>query len=297
VSTEPLTAPARSNGVQPGPPPWLPAHARGDRPGAAEDRLSVLWRAKYIVALAAIAAAAIAYGLTMFVTPTYESNTLVRVSSLGNNFTSSQDNTIASNDMALQIAQVVSSTSVVDTAAKALGEDPASLANEVTGLAPAQENVVEVTVKANSPDLAQRRAAALATAVLAYGKSQAAQQADAVNAAYTTQFQALDKSIAAEQALVSVATTKASGTNDAASITNLTSAQSYLSELQLRRQTLEQSVAAQVASSQPALTLAGSASAGSKVSPKPLLNAALALFIVGFVTQELAVVVRRRRVS
>jgi capsular polysaccharide biosynthesis protein len=238
-------------------------------PEAGGGRGPVWWFVR--LAAAVVAAALVAggvYVVSAAAPATYESSSTVRVSVQAPTGSTDQS-VIASNDLASQYAQVVSADRVLRAARRRLTSTDADLSGEVSAGTVAAQNLIRLTVKGTNPGQAERRAAAVTQAFVAYLNRLSAEISERYAASVNEKLAPVDANIAdARKALET-------GTPDAQR-----NAASILAGLLVQRQQVLSSVAQSSAATRPSIQRVTNAGTASKVSPKPKLYAAIAFAIV-----------------
>ena len=238
------------------------------------------------VVAAGLAAAAV-YVVSAAAPATYESSSTVRVSVQAPTGATDQS-VIASNDLASQYAQVVSADRVLRSAGRRLTSADADLSGKVSAGTVAAQNLIRLTVEGGNPGQAERRAAAVTQAFVAYLNRLSAESSATYAASVTEKLAPVDANIAEARKALDV------GTPDAQR-----NAASILAGLLVQRQQVLSSLAQSSAATRPSIQRVTNAGAASKVSPKPKLYAAIAFAIVLLLLARLIYVAagRERRVT
>ncbi|HTW20020.1 MAG TPA: Wzz/FepE/Etk N-terminal domain-containing protein [Mycobacteriales bacterium] len=262
-----------------------------------EDRLSMLWSAKFWVIALVVVAAAATYLISSQLPATYQSQSTVVVTSRGSSTISPLDTVNASDGLASQYAQVVSTKAITGPASSALGR--ASLAGNVTASTVANQNLIHVQVREASPTEAQRETRAVAAALVKYIGGSANSQQRSYGRLLSHRLAGLDTAINHARKAVRSAKASTSHTANAnsAGATTLNNAQLNLSALIQRKQYILSQAGVDETSQQPSAAIVAPASAASKAYPKPLLFAGIAALVALLVGIELAWVAGRRRTA
>ncbi|MGO9884585.1 MAG: hypothetical protein ACLPV4_16415, partial [Solirubrobacteraceae bacterium] len=158
---------------------------------------SILLRRWWIVLGGALVITAGVYAVSKAVPATYTSSAKVAVVVSG---TDVNDTSLGANNLAGQYAQEVSATSVLVAADKALADPAAGIpSTAITGGQVGAQNLISIQATANSPDLAQQRAAAVTGAFVKYITRQVEAQAAGYRKASLAQLQPLNTQIAQTQ--------------------------------------------------------------------------------------------------
>lgn len=263
--------------------------AEDARPAAAETftggRGSVVWRAKWWILAAAVAAGAGTYFGSRLIPASYEASALISVTSAPVSGGIS-DAVVASNDLASQYAQLVDSAPVLTRAKAGLGAEASGLAGAVSAGTVAGQNLVSVRADGSTPTAAQRRANAVADSFVTYITGVNATRAQALISSVKKQLAANASAVTAEelQALRAIANGNATRVDVAG----------LLGTLGSQKQQLLADVVQNAAAAQPSVDVAVPAEAGTKTQPRPLLYAIVAFFAVALVVAEGFVLARRR---
>jgi hypothetical protein len=175
----------------------------------------------------------------------------------------------AANDLASQFAQLASTAPVVSAAQAKLGDQGENLSGSVSAGTIAAQNLIRISVTGSSPALAQTRTTAVAAAFVTYVRRLNAKQAASYVGAVTAKLRPLDREIAAARKRL---------TNANAVVQR--EATVLLSGLLSEQQSVLSSVAQSSASAQPYLQLVAPGGGATKVSPKPVLYAAVGFLAV-----------------
>ena len=172
------------------------------------DRAALVWRCKYWIALIAVTAAAITFGISHLVPATYSSSATIRVSGQPVNGVLSA--VTASNQLAKQYAEIVDSPAVLSAAADTLHTSTSTLRSSVSAGTVNDQNLVSISADGSSPSVAARRADVVARSFIGYIRHANARQALSVarglNGGRATDLssQAADAAVAAQPSVESV---------------------------------------------------------------------------------------------
>ena len=230
-----------------------------------EDRLSVLWRAKWWILALALAAGIAAYGISRFaISPTYSSTAGVVVTTRTVSGGLS-DAISASNALAGQYAQLANSPPVLARASSQLPSGGTGLAAAI--LVGTNQNIVEVSALGGSPQLAQLRANAVANAFVINIKAVNVREAAQLRNSVERQLQSSKNAISRAQASVARATQKAitSGRTRASVMSSVLAAkEALLQSLVTQRQSIISDLAQNSVAAQPSVRMAAVAGPGTK---------------------------------
>jgi hypothetical protein len=228
------------------------------------------WWTLWIVGLLELASlvAVGVYVVSDHLAATYQSSAIVQVSVQATDGISDPSVT-AANDLASQFAQLASTAPVVSAAQAKLGDQGENLSGSVSAGTIAAQNLIRISVTGSSPALAQTRTTAVAAAFVTYVRRLNAKQAASYVGAVTAKLRPLDREIAAARKRL---------TNANAVVQR--EATVLLSGLLSEQQSVLSSVAQSSASAQPYLQLVAPGGGATKVSPKPVLYAAVGFLAV-----------------
>lgn len=267
-------------------------------PAEPQDRWSLVWGRKPVIAGVALAAGVLVLGLSALMPSTYRSSATVAVQSSYSSRGGALDAVTASNDLAAQLAPVASSAPVVDAAARALRLDAEALTGRIGASAFPDQNVITISVESGTASGAEAAAAAVAAALVTQVDEQAAASLAAYDAQVTGGLAPLTASIRDAVAEVRAATTAAGGARDARTqalaLGRLEAARSLLADLRVQ----QQSHLATAALNRPAVADARvltESGAAEKVTPRPFLYAAAAAAVAAVLAIEFLVADSRRR--
>jgi capsular polysaccharide biosynthesis protein len=265
-------------------------HTNGVRPTA--DRMTAIWRAKYLIVAATVLVGALVYAVSNSVTPVYSSSAIVSVTAASTPGGSAQDVALASNDLAAQDAQSITADGVLAQASKALGVPTSTLSSHLSAGTVNAQNIVQITVQASDPATAERWVNELAVAFKAYLGQSAQANSTALQNSVAAQEAPITQQITALQRVIAAAPPAAAGSE---ALSQVQSEESQLTELIGTRATLQENTALAIASQQPNIDIVQTASSATKVSPRPTLYAAIAAVATLLATCQIATVVARRR--
>jgi capsular polysaccharide biosynthesis protein len=254
-------------------------HARGPE----SARSDILRRRWWLVLIIAAVSGGATYGISKKAVPAQYSSTATVSVQVTGAFDPSQSATGA-NSIAAQYAQIVSSGIVLQAATKTLApQDANGLTTSVSGGTVADQNLVQIRATGSSAGQAQRRAAAVVTALTGYVAQTVSRETNAYSAAARQQLRPISDQIQ-----------KISRQISRAPLAVLTTAryvalQQTLSTLIAQRSAAEASIAQSSTGGHPSLNLLSSAGPGSIVAPKPALYAGVA-FVLALILVSQAVV-------
>jgi capsular polysaccharide biosynthesis protein len=262
-----------------------------------DDRLSVLWRAKWWLLAIALIAGGAAYGISRYaVSPTYSSSAdiVVTAHTLSGGLS---DAITASNDLASQYAQLADSPPVLERASRSLPSGR-GLAAAVSAGTVGDQNLVRVTAEAGGRRLAQVRANAVANAFVAQISATNAEEAAQLRSSVERQLQSSQQAISRAEASVARATRQANASSRSrAPLRNsvLAAKESLLASLILQRQSIISDLARGTVEAQPSVKVSATAGLGTQVQPKPALYAGIAAIVTALAAGQILVLVRLRR--
>jgi capsular polysaccharide biosynthesis protein len=263
-----------------------------------DDRLSVLWRAKWWLLAVALAAGGAAYGISRYaVSPTYSSSAdvVVRVHTVSGGFS---DSITASNNLASQYAQVADSPSVLGRASGSLPGGTRGLAAAISAGTVGDQNLVRVTALAGTPRLAQLRANAVANAFVVQINASNADAAAQLRSSVERQLNSSQQAISKAQAGVVAATKNAlAARKSRAPVLSsvLAAREALLASLITQRQGIISDLAQASVETQPSVTVSALAGPGTQTQPKPVLYAGIAAVVTALAVGQILVLVRLRR--
>jgi hypothetical protein len=281
--------------------------ARGERPAGARGALkarratrsndvsAVLTRSLPVIAIAAAVAGIATYVISKRIPATYKAGVTIAVTVQPTSGVT--DAATASNSLASQYAELVTTPAVIDAAAHRLGVPPSVLDSRVSAGTVNAQNLVNISVDGSSPTESAIRANAVAAAFVSFlyqtNRHQAHRYAD-------TLFGWLDIRASVDAARRAVARAEvllnnASASNRASREAQLSAADATLATAQAEAQSTSISIGQEAAAAQPLLQILGGAGPGSIVAPRPTLYAVIAAVVAALVTAQLIVLFRRRR--
>ena len=251
------------------------------------DRVSILWRAKWWILAAVVIVTGATYGLSTLIPATYSAEAKVVISAVAPTGLT-KDAVDATNELAPQYAQLVKGTQVIVPAARSLGLSTSTLSSSISSGTVAAQNIVAINASADDARAAQTRANVVArrfVTVQQQRNARIAREYLGVLAAGNSR-----RTGALSQAL-SQALSELGSRSPAVRAT----ASNNLSLLLTERQQFALASAQANANSQPSLSIYQLAGPGSKVIPKPVLYAALALVVSFVLAAQLAAFIGVRR--
>jgi capsular polysaccharide biosynthesis protein len=257
------------------------------------DRVSVIWRAKFVIILVVVVVTLAVYAISRHITPTYSSSSTVRVSATQAPGGSASDVVSASNDLAAQYAELVTSSAVLDPAASAARTTGGELSTHISAGTVSSQNLIRVTAQSPNREQAQVWANDVASSLSTYVKDQSAQQAATIQASLTSQLRPISREISALEA--SIDQQSASAVAGTAGYVRVQSEESQLTELLTTRSDLLTTTAVSIAADQPQVGVLFAAGAPTQVSPKPTLYAIIAAIGSLVAACEIALARARRR--
>ncbi len=261
--------------------------------GTEPDRVSILWRATpYILLVTALVALGV-YGVSKSLTPLYSASATVRITATQSPGGSATDVATASNDIAAQYAELVTSAPVLDPAAKSVGATASILSAHLSAGTVSSQNLVRVKAQSASRGQSAQWANAVATSLAHYVSTQSAAQTKSVQAALDAQLKPIDANIAQlQREIAAVSSTAVAGS---AGYVKLQSSESQLTELLTSRADLLTTTAVSIASDEPQVQVLSAAGPPTQVSPKPTLYTIIAALGALLIASEIALLVARRR--
>lgn len=263
----------------------MPTHAAIDwqRRLDGEPRSEVLRRKWWLVLLTAILVAGATYGVSHAIPKQYRSSGTVAVNvSLGT--TDPGQIATAENNLASQYAQQVTAQKVIGQATLMLAAaDARDLTSTISGGTVADQNIVQVTAVGSSPGQAQRRAASVLTALIAYVNQSVKQQSGAYTRSVQAQLRPIDDEIRSLSNQISRAPSRSLNSG------RYLAMQQTLSTLIAQRSSSIASIAQAASGGQPSMSVLTQAGAGAQIAPRPTLYTGVA-FLVALVLASQAVV-------
>lgn len=244
---------------------------------------SISLRAATICLVISVAVAAIAYGVGKLLPATYQSSGLIRVAVASQGGINDPVVT-AANDTATQYAQLASAQPVATLAASRLGLSPSSLSGTISGSTVSAQNLVQVSVTADSAGAAVRRASAASLALQRY--------VTGLNARESAQYVArVQQSLTQVNQQIRTLTGRLATDSGSEALSDT----AVLQSLESQQASLLGDVARDAASSQPSLQVVQAAAAATVLSPQPKLYALVAFVVALIITGRAAFVLSGRR--
>jgi capsular polysaccharide biosynthesis protein len=258
------------------------------------DRISAIWQARRAIIVGTAAIAILVYLLSSIVPSVYSSSATVSVTAASTPGGSAEDVALASNDLAAQDAQLVQSSSVLDTASAALGIPASTLNSHLSAGTVAAQNLIQITTQSSSPATAQRESQEVAVAFRGTLIKQAQANTAALENNINTQAASLNQQISTLQ--VEIAANQGAGPGTV-QLAQVESEENQLTNLLTTRATLTSNTAITVASQQPNVEIVVSGTPATKISPRPTFYALIGGLLALLIACQIAVVVARRRAS
>ena len=262
-------------------------------PQATQTRWQAIWWARWVILAAAIIAAALAIGVSKLIPTRYSASAIVRVT-LPTSAGLSEQSVQAANDLASQYTQIATAAPVVEKAEASLGPAGAGLSSEISASTVSSENLVQITARGDSAEVAKDRANATAAAFAQQLNTENAQNAATAARASARQLEKVQSRLQkAQQRLDTVlAIRESGGTLTAHERAAIDSLQSEVSSLEGLQQSLFSS---QVSTGTPTLKVFSPATGASKTQPRPSLYAIVAFIVVLLVAAQIATLVGTNR--
>lgn len=258
-----------------------------------EPRLSVLWRAKWIIAACAVIGGIVAAGIASIPSTVYSAQATVRVSLLSAKGVP-RENVLAQNDLAAQYALLATSAPVL-AEATATAKEPVG---HITATPVDGYNIVGITATGPSAARSARRADAVATALVTYVTTTNNAAAAAAARAVAPQLKELDAEIASTQDAVTKLRSQLrdSSSSSSGGIQALLNSQiTLLGTLVSDKADVFTSASRDAAATAPRLTLLDTPNAGTAVSNHALVYGIVSLLIVALAASEITVLAFRLR--
>jgi hypothetical protein len=281
--------------------------ARGERPAGAGDALkprpatrrndvsAMLLRSIPVIAIVAAVAGVATYVISKRIPATYNSGVTIAVTVQPTSGVT--DAATASNSLASQYAELVTTPAVIDAAAHSLGVSPSVLDSRVSAGTVNAQNLVNISVDGSSPTESAIRANAVATAFVSFlyrtNAHQAHRYADTLFdwVHIRASVDAARRAVARAEVLLNHAT----ASNRASREAQLSAADTSLATAQAEEQSTSISIGQEAAAAQPLLQILGGAGPGTIVAPRPTLYAVIAAVVAALLTAQLILLFRRRR--
>jgi capsular polysaccharide biosynthesis protein len=261
-----------------------------------EDRIGILWRFKFLILGITLALAVVTFVVSKVIPATYSSDGSVSFSVAGTVRSSAADSVTASNDFASQYSAIIRTSSVANAAAKSIDVGGDQIRGKVSASILLNQNLVKVSVVADSASKAERYTdAVLKTVVQRVTDAQSAAQKD-YKANLTSSTVLVDASIATARNDLSAAENAAAGGSNQAANGRQNGAQTLLSNLILSRQTVLSNAALNAPQPRSA-QITAQASDATVVTPNAKLYTLIAFILGLIVVAEILVVTTRRRQS
>jgi capsular polysaccharide biosynthesis protein len=227
----------------------------------------------------AVGVAGATYGISTAVSPTYQSSAQLRIVVNEANGLS-QDALQASNALTAQLVQLLPTDATLTAPAQGLGMSLSALRSSISVGSVGQQNILQITANAPSAAQARDRAATVARDFITFTATEARGQLGRYVGDLLTAIRATNAS------LIQL---RAAGGGPEVTLrnrleSNVTKEQSILTEL-VRRE----------ASAVPVIQQVQAAGLGSRVSPRPVLYAIVALLIAGLLAAQFVRLTERRR--
>jgi capsular polysaccharide biosynthesis protein len=262
-------------------------------PDTEPDRISALWGAKIYILVVVILVAAGVYAVSKSMTPLYSSSSTVRVSATQAPGGSASDVATASNALAAQYAEVVTSSAVLTPAAGATQTPASTLSSHISSGTVASQNLIRITAQSTKKAQSATWANSVATSLAAYITRQSANQARLIQTSVNSQLAPINAQIATlENQISTESPTALAGTTGYIKVQG---EENQLTELLASRSGLLTTTAVSIAADQPQVQVLSTASAPSLVSPKPTLYTLIAAAGALLVACEVALTGARRR--
>jgi hypothetical protein len=275
-----------------------PPYNGRDRPATETYRSVIVLKSLHWIVLAALVAAGATYAISRAIPATYRSSASIRVQAQPVNGVS--DAVTASDTLASQYAELVTTPAVLDPAAAALHLSSSTLGAAISAGTEDAQNVVSISADAPEASGAASRANTVAKRFIAFLNETNGRQASDLAAEISGQLgtgeaggEAAIKSAQSEVSNDTAAVLHAYPSNRAARVAALNAAENELPSLISARQALLLSIAQDSAAARPSLQQLGAAGSGDRVVPKPTLYAAIAFVVALLAAAQLFVVFRR----
>jgi capsular polysaccharide biosynthesis protein len=238
-----------------------------------------------IATLLAVVVAIATYFIASGVTATYQSSSQLRV--IVNEATGlGSDSITASNQLTAQLVQLVPTDAILTPPAATLGMSVSSLRSNISAGSVAQQNLLQITADGPSAGGAQQRAALVTRYFVSYVTQDAHRQLGIYVTNLSKQLQSVNNTYARLAARLRTA-----HGNHAAVL------QGELGSIVQQQQSLRTQITQRASAGLPVIQTVQAAGAGSKVSPRPVLYAIVALVVAAFIAAQVVVLAERRRRS
>lgn len=280
----------------------LPSTTQGPTDPGPVDRLDAIWKGKHWILVAAVLAAALTLLATALIPKTFSSSIQVGLNASPVTGSSVSDLATASNSLAAQYAQLVTSEAVLQPAAEATDTTSADLSAQTSSSTLAGQNIVLITVQASNPAQAEARAAALGSSLVDYITTQGRDASEQYSESVVAQLKPLDDQILKVRKQVDAITATLAETDEdttpqsvSASSARLSSAQSLLTSLTDRRANLVSQATLQSISLAPRAQTLGGASTATQVEPRPALYTLVAAVLGLLIATQVVITAAERR--
>lgn len=240
------------------------------------------WQRLAFAVVVALAAGVLTYAISTAIPGTYRASTQLRVTVDGANGLG-QDSVLAGNQLTAQLAQVAPTDAVLAAPAAQLGMSPSTLRSNLSVGTVAQQNILQISANGSSRVEAEQRATAVTAALLAFLGRDARTQLGSYHHLVTGVIRSMNAQIS-----------KLSGARGKLAPAQLGVIQGEAGAIAAQAQSLRAQFAQHTAAAVPMIQQVQSATSASKVTPKPLLYAIVALLVVGFVAVQLISIGERR---
>jgi capsular polysaccharide biosynthesis protein len=227
------------------------------------------------------------YAVSKAVPAQYSSSGTVAVNVSG---ADASQTSIAANNLASQYAQLVTAQGVLQRATRILSPaDDQNLSTAVTGGTISDQNIVQVQATGTTPGQAERRAAAVANALISYVTQTVSQSNNAYARSAEGRLAPLDTEI--RHLTNQLAKEPTSPVNSG----HYLAIQQTLSTLIAQRSASIATIAQNASGSQPTLSVLSTPGAGGQTAPKPTLYAAVAFLVALIVVSQAFIYLSPRR--
>jgi uncharacterized protein involved in exopolysaccharide biosynthesis len=238
----------------------------------------VLKRWWWLILLVSAGVGIATYAVSKVVPAQYSSSGTVAVNISG---ADASQTSLAVNNLASQYAQEVTAQGVLQRATKTLSAtDARSLTTSVSGGTVADQNIVQVQALGATPGQAQRRAASVVNALIAYITTTVSQTSNAYAQSAEGRLQPIDQEIRRLTGELAQAPSGLATTGHYLTI------QQTLSTLIAQRSASIATIAQNASGSQPTLSVLSSPGPGGQTAPRPTLYAAVAFLVALIVVSQ-----------
>jgi uncharacterized protein involved in exopolysaccharide biosynthesis len=247
-------------------------------PLPSNHRAAVLKRWWWLILLVSAGVGIATYAISKVVPAQYSSSGTVAVNISG---ADASQTSLAANNLASQYAQEVTAQGVLQRATKTLSAtDARSLTTSVSGGTVADQNIVQVQALGATPGQAQRRAASVVNALIAYITTTVSQTSNAYAQSAEGRLQPIDQEIRRLTGELAQAPSGSATTGHYLTI------QQTLSTLIAQRSASIATIAQNASGSQPTLSVLSSPGPGGQTAPRPTLYAAVAFLVALIVVSQ-----------